>query len=612
MCGIFFSSNLNKQNDFANRVASALDLMDHRGPDGRGRWENADSTIYLGHLRLSINDLSEKGNQPMISPCGRYIMVCNGEIYNYIALKQKLEKSGYIFTSTSDSEVILHGFVEWGQELVNMLQGMFAFIVWDNKQNSLFAARDHVGMKPLYFREYNQDLIIASEVTGILPFVDTQTINRTALSYVLSSGYVPQELSIWEGIQGLKPGHFMTWDRGQGKVEIQPFWAPPLPEKNGTTEILDTMQLEFESLFEKIVGEHLISDVPIALFLSGGLDSTAVAVALSKTGAAKNIKAITVNYVDAPREEVSYAAQIAKALGLQHQIIDIKHQGIKELAQKAAAAYDQPQGYSALMSLMQISEIASKEYKVALTGDGGDEVFAGYNWYKKPPHALNGSLFSSVYALIGLLPSSFLRFKIPSKLSYMIYERISVLHGHLMRLFPRFLPHEINGMIDGAQFTAHNAVAYHKQYGSSFLPYVRRMQAVDLMTFCAGHALTKTDRASMHYGLELRAPFLDRRLIEWAYKKPIEMQKHISQKQLLKNYINKHLPAEITALPKQGFSVPLDGSLAEADMVDYINDSQLVRDDIISSNWQKSIGAHYGFAKLWTLYFTALWYNQHK
>jgi len=610
MCGIFFGSNLKKRNDFQNQVKSALDSMNHRGPDGRGVWENKDKTAYLGHLRLSINDLSENGNQPMISPCGRYIMICNGEIYNYVALKQELEQAGHIFTSKSDSEVILHGFTEWGQGLLDKLYGMFAFIIWDNEQNSLFAARDHVGMKPLYFRDDGLDLTIASEVTGILSFMNEPKMSTEALYYVLSSGYVPQSLSIWEGVSGLKPGHFMTWS-SQDEVKQTQFWTPPLPQE-GNGKSPEALQFEFEALFEQIISEHLISDVPIALFLSGGLDSTAVAIALSKTNNAQDIKAITVNYTDAPREEVAYSKRIANELGLKHQVIDIQNQDIKALAERTAAAYDQPQGYSALMSLMQISGIAAQDYKVALTGDGGDEVFAGYNWYNKPPLKLRGSLFKAVYGLTRFIPASIVTSKIVSKLNAMAFERISALHGHISRLFPRFLPHEINKILSGAHASSKNSIKYHQEYDTPSLPYVRRMQSVDLMNFCTGHALTKTDRASMHYGLELRAPFLDRRMIEWAYKQPKSAQKHLSQKQLLKNYINKHLSPEITQLPKQGFSVPLEGSLTSNEMISAINDSKLIKGGIISSDWQKHIGAHYRFAKIWTLYFTALWYNHHK
>lgn len=607
MCGILFSTNLKHSSaGFSESCEKALEKMKRRGPDGRALWFDAQQTVALGHVRLAINDLSETGQQPMKTADGRYVMVCNGEIYNYLALKAELEGKGYVFFSRSDSEVLLYGYQEWGENLLSKLQGMFAFVIWDNKKQTLFAARDHVGMKPLYFFEKDGDFFIASDISTLKIFHPEVQIDTDSLCSVLSMGYVPAPQTIWKNANMLLPGHFLEWSLHTAEFgfSIKEYWKPAVPLPSQKPSSVDELETEFFSLFESVVEEHLLSDVPVCLFLSGGIDSTALAVALAN----KNLdfEAVTVNFPDAPRAEVENAKFVTSELKIKHRIVDLEKKDIERLIQKTASSYDQPQGYSALLSFMQVCESVSGDYKVVLSGDGGDEVFSGYRWYQDIPRAFHPS-FYTLYALLS-------RFNFDSKilacLERACFARTSLLHHHSQKLFPRFLPHEINAVIQkDSDFDGAAMLEPYRRVDQENLSNVRRLQSVDLMNFCSDSILAKVDRASMHYSLEVRTPFLDKRMLDWAFSLPDEVYPQIKHKALLKKYIHKYLPPQVTECPKQGFSVPLEQSLSKQAMIEAVNKSKLVQTGVLKKNWLDFVEPDFLFAKCWVLYFLALWYE---
>ena len=309
----------------------------------------------------------------MVSPCGHVAMVANNEIYNAPDLRRELEGLGFAFSSNCDSEVILHGYRAWGPKVVEKLEGMFAFALWDDLAQRLLAARDRVGIKPLYVAETGAGLCLASEpeaLRGLLP--TPPTLAPDALAYIMTLGYVPAPLSVWQGIEKLEPATLLTWRPG-GPAQRRRYWQAPsdLDGRRTTTD--------FTALFEATVERHLLSDVPLSLLLSGGIDSTAVALGLTRLGHA-GIEAYTVDFSGAD-EEAQIASETAAHLSLNHRPIHLPGLDIDGLAHQVARDFDEPQGYSALLTMHRVSAAVAAKHRVVLAGDGGDEVFGGYRWY---------------------------------------------------------------------------------------------------------------------------------------------------------------------------------------------------------------------------------------
>lgn len=515
-----------------------MDVLKHRGPDNATIWEQHNT--MLGHTRLSIVDLSSAGNQPFHNATNSIHLVCNGEIYNAPELRKQLKAIGYRFTSHSDNEVILHGFEEWGPSVVKKLIGMFAFIIWDERGQRIFAARDHTGIKPLYYKAGSESFEAASELTALTGSISIEEMDSLSLAYYFFLGYVPSPRTINKDYQKLEPGTYLTWREGQGP-RIHRYWSPP-------DKIHPEESINFEELFHNVLQDHLLSDVPIGTFLSSGLDSTSITAGLKELG--YDTTAITIGFPGSDRNEAPLANKIAQRLGIMNEIVNIESSDTFELIDKATSIYDEPQGYSALLTMTQVCEVASKKCKVILSGDGGDEVMGGYNWYQN----------------IGLQYSSGKR-RTANRLLYKLtghkkflnehyFKTTSDLHRHAWRLYPRFLPEEIETILKpfDVKFTDEIALAPLRQYFTDSLPLKRALQRVDLMTFCADSINPKVDRASMAYSMEVRVPFLDKRMIEYGMSRPYEDE---SPKEPLRNYLNKKVPPKVFENPKQGFSAQM-------------------------------------------------------
>ncbi len=600
MCGIIAQVG---QLDKLSRQACALTRLAHRGPDAEGTWHSPSGRVWLGHRRLSIVDLSDAGRQPMHNENNTIWLVCNGEIYNYPALRVRMEGLGHCFYSNSDNEVILHAYEEWGDQCVDYLEGMFAFVLWDETRQRLFAARDRVGIKPLYYSQTRQGLAIASEARALLPLLEhLPEPEPMAIAYVMTLGYIPSPWSIWHGIYKLEPGHLLIWEQKKG-VQHRRYWEPPRhiePAKKNDGE-------EWQVLFESILKEHLLSDVPIALFLSGGLDSSSIAAGLYDIG--HSLQAITVSFPDPRYDEAPIAAAVAEHLDFSHRIVPLERDDVNLLLRQVATTFDEPQGYSALLSMYLICQVAALDFKVVLSGDGGDEIFGGYTWYQN----LNGKTRNhSKWIRRALRPLAHhsASSRIHQLMTY-FFPHASSLHRHAWRLYSRFLPEEAEALLApmGLSFGDEEMLAPLYKYFEPTLPLKRALQRIDLMTFCSDSILAKVDRASMAHSLEVRVPFLDRRIIEWALTRPIEAREHAESKSVLCDYLRPRVPLSVLNHPKQGFSLRVLNDFDWDAAVDHIKQGQWVQQGYWSSNWKYLLhpGIPNRTARIWNLLMLTCW-----
>ncbi len=592
MCGIVGQVGELSKHPWQER---ALASLIHRGPDAHDNWWSYDGLAWIAQRRLAIVDLSPAGHQPMHNEDNTVWLICNGEIYNYPKLRRQLESLGHKFYSDSDSESIVHAYEEWGEDCVNHLEGMFAFAIWDTRKKQLILARDRVGIKPLAYRVTSKGLSFASDTRALLDLCESRpSINPIAVAYTLTLGYVPSPLSMWDGIHKLEAGHMLTWSPENG-VNIRCYWQPPREIDPSASLNLDA----WHELFHTVLEEHLLSDVPLGMFLSGGLDSSSVALGLKNLD--QSIEAITVSYPASTQDESPYASSLAQHLGLTHTVMPLEVHDVPALVAQVAGAYDEPQSYSALLSMYQVCEVGASKYKVILAGDGGDEVFGGYNWYKRLPKPIP---FKA--RVKKLLTNS--RNKQPDDV-WEKFAKKSPIHRHASRVHPRFFPHEAESLL-GVKFTEDDMLAPLRKHFVESLPLKRALQRVDLMTFCTDSILAKVDRASMAHSLEVRVPFLDRRVIEWGLTQPVLDREDSEQKPILRDYLNGNVPEDIMTHPKQGFS------LRVLQDFDWDGAKQTIRDSAwVEQGYWKNVDTlfdpemPYDTARIWNLYMLAQWSN---
>lgn len=601
MCGIVVVAGYSSLTQFNGDAA--LRALAHRGPDDEGSWCSADASVWLGHRRLAIVDLSPAGHQPIHNEDQTIWLVCNGEIYNYPILRVRLEGLGHQFYSRSDNEAILHAYESWAEDCVDYLQGMFAFVLWDEKEGKLLAARDPVGIKPLYYVEHNGRLALASEAGALVKLLDYKPAPEpVALAYVMTIGYVPSPWSIWQGIRKLEPGHLLTWQPGR-RANVRKYWEPPRAIVGNTPPTIE----QFQERFEPILKEHLLSDVPIGLFLSGGLDSTTIAAGLREIG--QPVQALTVGFPDSPQNEAPIAETTAAHLGLPHETIPLAVGDIDELLSGVALAYDEPQGYSALLTMFLLSKVTASRLKVALAGDGGDELFGGYTWYGGLDGSLNHRrwfICKVLYPLIHCLASPQLQKKVANA-----FARASVLHRHVWRLFPCFLPQEAEWLLAPMRvhFSDREMLEPFRRHFDPTLPLRRALQRVDLMTFCTDSILAKVDKASMAHSLEVRVPWLDRRIVDWALSSVPDPREEKESKPLLRDYLRPRVPTAVLQRPKQGFSLRGLLSYDWASAIEAIRQGPWVQNGMWRKNWEQLLvpGVPYREHRIWTLLCLTKW-----
>jgi asparagine synthase (glutamine-hydrolysing) len=564
MCGFVGIFDSNERRPIDSRLLRRMnDAIAHRGPDGDG--EYVAPGIGLGHRRLAIIDVGG-GQQPLYNEDGTVVVVFNGEIYNFADIKLELAARGHLFRTHCDTEVIVHGWEEWGADCVKRFRGMFAFALWDQNQQTLFMARDRLGKKPLYYaRLAGGQVLFGSELKALVqsPALSRQ-LDVTAIEDYFAYGYVPDPRSIYRDVAKLPPAHTLVWKRG-GEPRVERYWdlkftgTGPRSEAEAREALIGHLR--------EAVRLRLISEVPLGAFLSGGVDSSAV-VALMAGLVDGPVGTYSIGFGDRSFDESAYARQLAEKYKTDHHVRQVDPDSF-DLVERLTEIYDEPFGDSSAMPTYRVCGLAREHVTVALSGDGGDEVFAGYRrylWQKREqqarallPASLRRPLFGALGALYPKLDwaPQFLRAKttfqelaLDGVEGYFI--AVSVANDAMRR---RLFSPRLRSAIGG-----HRAIDVLRGHAAAANTdcAVSQVQYADIMTYLPGDILTKVDRASMAHSLEVRVPFLDHVFVEWAATLPAAMKiRGGERKHVLKRALEPHVPAELLYRPKQGFSIPL-------------------------------------------------------
>lgn len=616
MCGICgFAHNRNIKNDVLYSMNQA---MKHRGPDDEGYYFNITrngAKIGLAQKRLSIIDLSSKGHQPMATADGNIVITYNGEIYNFNIIKEELIGLGYEFVSTTDTEVILYAYTQWGIDCVKKFNGMFAFAIYDKRTDVLFLVRDRMGVKPLYYYYNGNDIVFASELKPIIKYpYFSKEINLRALNGYLATQYIAGAESIFNHVYRLLPGHILKWKNGQ--ITDCEYWSVETVLSSGETYEGDyeSGKKKLEGMLLDSVSLRMISDVPLGAFLSNGIDST-LTVALMKEVSTSKVKTFTIGFCENEYNEADKAAEVAKYLDTEHHETYLSINDAKKYIDKIPFYCDEPMADPSIIPTMLVSEIAKKEVTVALSGDAGDELFFGYNHYinnyklmryRKLSKALNTLDRIVPFRKVAALINSHRLCKL-----FNLYDDEHILNADAYTHWDRYAD-LCGGEIDLKRFLiADNICASIEE----------RAMIRDIMTYLPDDILTKVDRASMSVSLESRAPFLDYRIVEMALRFPIEFKYYNGiQKRMLKDILFARVPEEMIGKNKRGFGIPYAEWLRE----DFANithgmleESYIKRQEIF--NWKVLKKIIHGFENksdksfaklLWTVFIFQLWYEQ--
>ncbi len=596
MCG--FSGFLGLQRVQDKREAlSILERMAgaiiHRGPDDAGYWFDAagDAPIGLAHRRLSILDLSPAGHQPMACHTGRYVLAFNGEIYNHLDLRRDLQAAGHApnWRGHSDTETLLAGFVAWGvRATLDRCIGMFAIALWDRREHLLTLARDRLGEKPLYYGWQGQgeraSFLFGSELKALRAHpAFAAEIDRDALALLMRHNYINAPHSIYQGIYKLAPGHLLTVSMRQREPRLERFWSLPAVAEAGVAQPLsgsaEHMTDALEALLKSAVQQQMLADVPLGAFLSGGIDSSTV-VALMQAQSSQPVKTFTIGFNEEGYNEAVHAKAVARHLGTDHTELYITPQQALDVIPKLPGLYCEPFSDSSQIPTFLVSQLARQKVTVALSGDAGDELFGGYSRYtmaqslwnkaSRIPHGLRGP---AAAGLRGISISGWntlaapLRPLLPGRLRHAnigdkLHKGAALLAARQVdELYLKLVTHwEPDALVLGAQepLTALRGTSLPL----TGLDAVQRMMALDAITYLPGDILTKVDRAAMGVSLETRVPFLDHRVVEfaWALPQAMKLQGGVG-KWILRQVLYRHVPRELIERPKMGFGVPIDSWL---------------------------------------------------
>ncbi len=624
MCGIvgFLGSAGSAAQDaiVARRMA---DLIRHRGPDDDGVWADAEAGIALAQRRLAIIDLTPAGHQPMHSSCARYVIVFNGEIYNYEDVRRQLDgEAAHPWRGHSDTEVLVEAVARWGlKRALETCVGMFAFALWDRRERTLILARDRLGEKPLYYGRIGKSFAFASELKAFRAHPAwSPEVDRNAVALLMRYNYVPAPYSIYKGVQKLRPGHFLVLADGDREPRIESYWSARDAAERGRAHAFegspDEAVTALETLLKQSIKGQMMADVPLGAFLSGGIDSSAV-VALMQSMSTQPIRTFTIGFHQTEYNEAKQAKEVARHLGTDHTELYVSEREAMDVIPNLPEIYCEPFSDSSQIPTYLVSKLARQSVTVSLSGDGGDELFSGYTryafaeefWKKlaRVPHSLRRAT-----AGLATLPS-------PA-----IYDRLA---GPLMTLMPEHRRygrlgdkvHKAAGLL--SMRTPEEVYLYLCSHwnkpadiviGGRELPTmltgldrlpnlpgnVERMMYVDLMSYLPDDILAKVDRAAMAVSLETRVPMLDHRVVEFALSLPLAMLRAENKtKWPLRQLLYKHVPRALVERPKMGFGVPIDSWLRGAlrDWAeDLLSETRLKADDFfdpapIRLAWQEHL-----------------------
>ncbi len=602
-------------------VSKMNDAITHRGPDQDGTY--AADGISLGHRRLSIIDLSDHGRQPMQNEDGNVQLAFNGEIYNYQDLKPELERRGHQFASNTDSEVIIHAYEEYGTDCVNKLRGMFAFAIWDAPKQQLFVARDRIGIKPLYYYIHNGKLIFASEIKAILENPDVpRELNHQALYDYIGFEFVAAPMTMFRDIMKLPAGHHLVHRNGETKIER--YWDLSLKPNTDNLTYEDAVDQQRE-LLDYAVKSHLMSDVPLGVFLSGGLDSSAL-VAMMRRHIPGRLQTFTIGYPDKSFGELEYAKQVADVFETDHQVLIIDDDLKADYVEKALWHLDEPMTDLSSVPLFLVCEQAKKHVTVCLSGEGGDESYAGYDRFKASrlnryfsviPSPLRKHIISP---LVGCLPDQPQKKGAINMLKRFVEGSNLPTEGHHLRW-----QYFTNAKQDAALFNGDFKGKAEFDTFRLLRPYLDRCDAEDIVNreiyldmrfMMTDSVLMKVDKMSMASSLEVRVPLLDHVLVEFIASLPGAWKlKGLRTKHVFRSALEGMLPDNIVNRGKQGYSLPvkhlLRGQLKDY-MIDLFDQSPIIKNNINTDTLNRLVQEHMTMKHnhnhvLWALINTAIW-----
>ena len=649
MCGIcgFYSKSPNK---YKNSINSMTFALEHRGPDDSGIWQDQNTGVFFGHQRLSIIDLSKAGHQPMQSHSGRYVLSYNGEIYNHLELRGELKKiDPFIkWKSNSDTETLLQAIEFWGiEKAIKKFDGMFAFCLWDKKNHCLTLVRDRLGEKPLYYGWHGMGeskvFLFGSELKALRKHPEfNNKINQDAIALQLRYNYIPDPYSIYKDIYKLLPGHYLQLTEKNLKKNDLPdsriYWSLAQTAINGASHQFNTSEVEIQNELENqlklTVKKQMISDAPLGAYLSGGTDSSAV-VSLMQSQSNSSIKTFTIGFGDTDFNEAQYAKKVANYIGTDHTEMYISSKEAMDVIPKLGKIYDEPFSDSSQIPSFLISQLTKQQVKVALTGDGGDELFCGYNRYifgeklwksSRIMPAVLRKIFSIGIQLMSQKNWDQISKYLPVINQYnnpgdKLYKGARALDAKTLFDFYQLLCshwHNSNEVVLNSRET--NVISNKLKQQIETLNKQQQMMVFDFLTYLPGDILVKVDRASMASSIETRAPFLDHKLIEFAWKIPHRLKNKNGQgKWILKEILKRYVPKDLSERPKMGFGVPigiwLRGSLK--DWAENLLDEKKMQEEgflnskLVKKKWKEHISGKKNWQyDLWDVLMFQAWIKE--
>jgi len=604
-------------------LTSMADEIKHRGPNAAGYF--TDKGISLGSRRLSIIDLSKAGNQPIYNEDKSIALVYNGEIFNFQGLRQKLIEKGHSFKSNTDSEVIVHAYEEYGVDCLKYFNGFWGFALYDSKKKILFISRDRLGLKPLYYYYDGKKFVFASEIKAILKYAALKrAINLDALSYFLTYRYIPSDMTIFNGISKLKPAHYALLDLKTGKLKINKYWEMSFDE---TGKKDSEIEKEIIALLKDSVEKRLISDVPLGAYLSGGIDSSSIVAMMKNFSDEINTYSLAFEH-DKIGNELEHAKKVSELFGTRHKEITINADIIKDLG-KIVWHLDEPMSDPAAVPVYYLSKEAKKSVTVILTGDGADELFAGYDQYK----------FLSMGYKMRFLPKPIKRIipnsarLIPKALLNKIYKYSSATGSQMFDRLGKMIIDvnnnkakayaDVVGIFDDEEKQSLLKFKFDYHYdeiNKNFFSkgdFIKQLTYFDVKNYLAEDLLMKPDKMCMAHGIEARVPYLDYRLVEYSFSIPSSLKlRNNTTKYILKKALRNYLPKEVLHRKKQPFHMPLDEWFSRG-LKDYFFEllNEPINSKLFDKNYIKKIFDNYNNSKLyygrqlWSLGIFNIWYK---
>jgi asparagine synthase (glutamine-hydrolysing) len=634
MCGISGIYSLEKSSDLLKSIAFNMSKsMAHRGPDDEGIWHDKGNNLALSHRRLSIIDTSDGGHQPMTSKCGRYTIVFNGEIYNHHFLRKKLQVDiNAKWQGGSDTEVLLLAIASWGlKSALKQSEGMFALALWDSVEQKLFLARDRFGEKPLYYGDIGKDFVFGSELKALRLHPEfNNEVDRNSITSFLQYSYIPSPKSIYKNIYKLPPAHILSVNLKNGQKQKISYWSL---DNNLQNEVFDRELLlsQLKLKLDSAISDQMLADVPVGAFLSGGIDSSLI-VALMQEQSSKPIRTFSIGFSDSKYDESLYAREVSRHLGTKHSELIVSPKELLDVVPKLPVLYDEPFGDSSQVPTFLLSKLARDDVKVALSGDGGDEVFGGYNRHlwsqniwgrmRKLPLWLrrylgfilslpNEQRWNQIYSLLEFIVPIRYRIRLPGEKMKKVAISLSALSIEDLYECLTSLWIDAEKIVINPDNSERNIIDIK---GNSI---AEKMMFLDLGIYLPGDILTKVDRAAMGVSLETRIPFLNHKVVEFAWNMPLEMKIYNGEsKWALRRILENYIPSKLINRPKMGFGVPIDSWL-RGPLLDWSKDllsAELIKKDgyfdygeIQKIYLEHQSGKYNHHHKLWNILMFQIW-----